>query len=125
VVDDHETNRKLARSLLEHRGLSVLLAIDGVEGIRIARAERPALILMDLAMPLMDGFEAARELKGDPVTAAIPLIAFTARAMRGDEEQALTAGFDGYLSKPIDKAAFNETLDRYFTLPVPAPVLPG
>jgi CheY-like chemotaxis protein len=117
VVDDHETNCVLARSLLERRGFRALVAHDGAEGIRLARAEQPALILLDLAMPLMDGFEAARELKADPATAAIPLVAFTALAMRGDEEQALSAGFDGYLSKPIDKTAFDEILDRLVPLP--------
>jgi two-component system cell cycle response regulator DivK len=116
VVDDHETNCVLARSLLERRGFRALVAHDGAEGIRLARAEQPALILLDLAMPLMDGFEAARELKADPATAAIPLVAFTALAMRGDEERALSAGFDGYLSKPIDKTAFDEILDRFVPL---------
>jgi signal transduction histidine kinase/CheY-like chemotaxis protein len=117
VIDDNESNCALARSLLERRGYRALLAHDGAEGVRLARAELPALILLDIAMPLMDGFEAARELKAHPATAAIPLVAFTALAMRGDEERALSAGFDGNLSKPIDQAAFDEILDRFVPLP--------
>ena len=113
VADDHETNREMAQHLLERRGYRVVLARDGDEAIRLTRAEQPALVLMDLAMPVKDGFEAARILKIDPETAGIPLVAFTALAMRGDEERARTAGFDGYLSKPIEKIALEETLKRF------------
>jgi len=118
VVDDYETNRELARMLLERRGHRVLLAVNGKQGIEIARSERPSMILMDLAMPVMDGFEAARDLKADPLLAKIPLVAFTALAMRGDEERALRAGFDGYLTKPINKAALDKMLEKILS---PAP----
>ncbi|HEX4381930.1 MAG TPA: response regulator [Myxococcales bacterium] len=113
VVDDHEVNRDLARSMLERRGYKVLLARNGKEGCEMARAERPALVLMDLAMPVMDGYEAAKELKADIGTTRIPLVALTAMAMIGDEEKASRAGFDGYLTKPLDRAALEEALQRF------------
>ena len=113
VVDDHDLNRELARALLERRGCRVLLARNGAEGVRVVRAERPDLVLMDLAMPVKDGMSACRELKADPQTAGIPLVAFTALAMRGDEERAMRAGFDGYLPKPIEKAALDSVLSRF------------
>ena len=113
VVDDHDLNRELARTLLERRGCRVLLARNGQEGTRVAKVERPNLVLMDLAMPVKDGITAARELKADPDTNSIPLIAFTALAMRGDEERARDAGFDGYLTKPLETQALDATLRRF------------
>jgi CheY-like chemotaxis protein len=113
VVDDHDLNRELARTLLERRGCRVLLARNGQEGTRVAKVERPNLVLMDLAMPVKDGITAARELKSDPDTNNIPLIAFTALAMRGDEERARDAGFDGYLTKPLETQALDATLRRF------------
>ena len=113
VVDNNDTNRSVAQALLQRRGHPVLLAASGAEGIELARSHGPALVLMDLAMPGMDGFAATRTLKGDPRTAAIPVVAFTALAMRGDEERALAAGFDGYLTKPVDQAALDATLERF------------
>ena len=113
VVDDHDLNRELVRSLLERRGYRVLLAADGDRALESARRDRPALVLMDLAMPGRDGFSAARELKADPRTATIPLVALTALAMRGDEERARLAGFDGYLAKPVDRRILEETVARW------------
>jgi signal transduction histidine kinase/CheY-like chemotaxis protein len=113
VVDDHDLNRELARNLLERRGCRVLLARDGQEGARVAKAEQPDLVLMDLAMPFKDGITTARELKADPETSGIPLIAFTALAMSGDEERARGAGFDGYLTKPLETTALDATLDQF------------
>jgi signal transduction histidine kinase/DNA-binding response OmpR family regulator len=118
VVDDHDLNRELAKTLLERRGCRVVLARDGEQGVQMARAERPDLVLLDLAMPVKDGLTAARELKADPQTKAIPLVAFTALAMRGDEERARKAGFDGYLSKPLEKSALDATLARFISLPL-------
>lgn len=120
VVDDNESNRELARALLERRGCRVVLADSGDAALARIRAEPPALVLCDLAMPGKDGLEFARELKADPATAGIPLVALTALAMRGDEQRAHEAGFDGYLSKPIDLDALEETLRR-FVSPAPGP----
>ena len=116
VVDDHDLNRELARTMLERRGIRVLLARNGQEGTRVARVEHPDLVLMDLAMPIKDGITAARELKADPDTKEIPLIAFTALAMRGDEERARNAGFDGYLTKPLEKGALDAALAKFLPL---------
>jgi CheY-like chemotaxis protein len=113
VVDDHDLNRELARTLLERRGYRVLLARDGREGARVTRSEQPDLVLMDLAMPVQDGMTTARELKADPQTSRIPLIAFTALAMTGDEERARKAGFDGYLSKPLETSALDAALKQF------------
>ena len=113
VVDDHDLNRELARTLLERRGCRVLLARNGEEGAALAKVEKPDLVLMDLAMPVQDGMSAARELKANPQTAQIPLIAFTALAMIGDEERARKAGFDGYLTKPLEVRALDAALDKF------------
>jgi CheY-like chemotaxis protein len=91
VVDDHDLNRELVRSILERRGYEVLQADDGVAGVVMAHRSRPDVILMDLAMPRKDGFAATRELKADQTTRAIPIVALTALAMRGDEDRALAA----------------------------------
>ncbi|HET7747035.1 MAG TPA: response regulator, partial [Vicinamibacteria bacterium] len=82
----------------------------GAEGVRRAREDRPDLVLMDLAMPVMDGLSAAKEIKEDPATSAIPVVALTAHAMSGDEERAREAGFDDYLTKPVDQAALDRVL---------------
>ena len=115
VVDDHDLNRELARTLLERRGCRVLLARNGEEGAALAKVEQPDLVLMDLAMPVQDGMSAARELRANPRTSQIPLIAFTALAMIGDEERARSAGFDGYLTKPLEMRALDAALDRFLS----------
>jgi signal transduction histidine kinase/DNA-binding response OmpR family regulator len=112
VVDDHDLNRELVRSILERRGYEVLQADDGVAGVVMAHRSRPDVILMDLAMPRKDGFAATRELKADQTTRAIPIVALTALAMRGDEDRALAAGVDEYLTKPIDRKRLEETVER-------------
>ncbi len=121
VVDDNDVNRELARSILERLGYRVLLAADGDEGLAVARREGPALVLMDLAMPGKDGYAATRELKADPATRRIPVVALTALAMRGDEERAIEAGVDAFLTKPIDRAKLEEIVARF----VPPPVRGG
>ena len=112
VVDDHDLNRELVRSVLERRGQRVLQARDGEEGVSLARLHHPDLVLMDLAMPKKDGLAATRELRADPATRSIPIVALTALAMRGDEERARAAGVDDYLTKPIDRRRLEETVDR-------------
>ena len=101
VVEDNPANIKLATFLLEKAGHSVLSAMDAEAGLALARAEQPDLILMDIQLPGMDGLEATTLLKQDPATRAIPVIALTALAMKGDEERSHAAGCDGYIAKPL------------------------
>jgi len=107
IVDDEPTNVQLIRMLAEDIGVPVRLrtASNGLEAVTLARELAPALVLMDLKLPVLDGLEATRRLKADPATASIPVIALTAQAMVGDRERALAAGCDGYLTKPIDLQA--------------------
>jgi two-component system cell cycle response regulator DivK len=102
IVEDNDNNRCLFRDILVFNGYEVTVATDGQEGVALARELMPDLILMDIQMPGMDGMSAGRILKGDPATSALKIIALTSFAMRGDEEKFLAAGFDGYLSKPIN-----------------------
>ena len=102
VVEDVDFNRDLIVQLLEDE-YQVIEAVNGKEGVEIAERERPELILMDLSLPIMDGWEATRRLKANADLRSIPVIALTAHAMKGDEEKALAAGCDGYLAKPIDE----------------------
>ncbi len=108
VVEDNEKNMKLLRDVLQATGHRVLEATDGEAALALAREHSPALVLMDIQLPDMDGVEALARLRADPVTAAIPVVAVTAQAMKGDREQFVAAGFDAYLSKPID---LDELLD--------------
>ncbi len=101
VVEDTPANMALATLILEKAGYAVLQAANAADGIALARADVPGLIMMDIQLPGMSGLEATRILKADPVTRAIPVIAMTAFAMKGDEEKMLAAGCDGYLAKPI------------------------
>lgn len=102
IVEDNALNLELATEVLRAHGHVVLQARSAEEGLRLARAERPDLILLDVRLPGMDGLVAVRALKGDERTSAIPTVAMTAQAMTGDETQARLAGFDGYVTKPID-----------------------
>ena len=101
IVEDNPDNMLLTVMLLESVGHQVLSAIDAEAGLALARAERPDLILMDIQLPGMDGLEATALLKADPATSAVPVIALTALAMKGDEERIRAAGCDGYIAKPI------------------------
>jgi two-component system, cell cycle response regulator DivK len=112
VVEDVELNRDLLVQLLEEE-YDILTAADGAAGVELAGRERPDLILMDLSLPVLDGWEATRRLKADPGTRAIPVIALTAHAMRGDEERALACGCDDDLTKPIDEDALFERLAHH------------
>jgi signal transduction histidine kinase/DNA-binding response OmpR family regulator len=112
VVDDHDLNRELVRTMLERKGYRVLLADSGDSGIRLARKEHPSMILLDLGMAGKDGFATAREIRADAEIKETPLVAVTAMAMRGDEMRARQAGFDSYLSKPVDRAVLEETVER-------------
>jgi two-component system cell cycle response regulator DivK len=101
VVEDNPANMKLATVLLQSAGHTVLSAMDAEAGLTLARGEQPNLILMDIQLPGMDGLEATAMLKGDDATRAIPVIALTALAMKGDEERIRAAGCDGYIAKPM------------------------
>jgi two-component system, cell cycle response regulator DivK len=103
LVEDHPLNRELAEAVLADAGYEVLIASDGEAGLAAAYSTHPDLILMDIELPGLDGLEATRRLKADATTRAIPVLALTAYAMRGDEERARAAGCDGYLTKPIDR----------------------
>jgi len=102
LVEDNEMNRDMLSRRLERRGYQVLIAVDGAEGVRMAQAEAPALILMDMSLPVLDGWEATRQIKTAAATSAIPIIALTAHAMTGDREKAIEAGCDDFDTKPVD-----------------------
>ena len=108
VVEDNERNLKLVRDVLQFAGYEVLSARSGEQGVALARERVPDLVLMDLLLPAMDGTEALRILRADPLTREIPVVAVTAFAMKDDRERALDAGFDSYLEKPINVRAFPE-----------------
>jgi CheY-like chemotaxis protein len=102
VVEDNEKNMKLVRDVLQASGYSTFEATTGEQAVELAQAHEPGLVLMDVQLPGIDGLEALRRLRQDELTASIPVLAVTAQAMSGDRERFLDAGFDGYLSKPID-----------------------
>jgi CheY-like chemotaxis protein len=102
IVEDNELNRDMLSRRLERKGYAVVLAVDGVEGIAAARASAPDLILMDMSLPVVDGWEATRRMKTDDALKRIPVIALTAHAMANDRDKALQAGCDDYDTKPIE-----------------------
>ena len=102
LVEDNEMNRDMLSRRLQKRGYEVVLAVDGEEGVALAQSAAPALILMDMSLPVLDGWEATRQIKMTPATRAIPVIALTAHAMAGDREKALAAGAEDFDTKPID-----------------------
>jgi two-component system cell cycle response regulator DivK len=113
VVEDNEKNMKLFRDVLEATGYAPLEAGSGEEALTLAADHRPTLVLMDIQLPDMDGVEALRRLREDERTRGIPVLALTAQAMQGDRERFLDAGFDGYLSKPVDVPELMATVRRY------------
>ncbi len=115
LVEDVEDNRALARFLLEADGHEVIEAVNGLEALALAREHQPDLILMDLSLPEMDGWEAARRLWSDPATVNLRIVAVTAHAMAGDRERVLAAGFRGYVAKPIDVPAFASQVRAFLT----------
>jgi CheY-like chemotaxis protein len=117
VVEDEKDNMDLFVQILQFHGCEILKAEDGREAINIAQEQAPDLILMDLSLPALDGWEATRALKGIPELAHIPIIALTAHAMVGDRESALRAGCDGYISKPIEVTSFYDQVSAYLQAP--------
>jgi CheY-like chemotaxis protein len=113
VVDDNPTNLKLVAFLLTSRGYEIRAVMDAESVIKTLESWRPHLILMDIQLPGMDGFELTGRLKSDPRTRDIVIVALTAYAMKGDDTRATEAGCDGYIAKPIDTRAFPETIETY------------
>jgi CheY-like chemotaxis protein len=112
LVEDNELNRDMLSRRLARQGFEVLLAFDGAHGVEMAASERPDLVLMDMSLPVLDGWEAAKRIKADPATRAIPVIALTAHAMTEDREKALAAGCDDYDTKPIELPRLLEKMRR-------------
>jgi two-component system cell cycle response regulator DivK len=104
LVEDNEANRDMLSRRLQRKGFEVTIAVDGEQGLDYANRDRPNLILMDMSLPILDGWETTRRLKADPQTAHIPIVALTAHAMSGDRERALQAGCDDYDTKPVEFA---------------------
>jgi CheY-like chemotaxis protein len=113
LIEDNEQNRYLATFLLEQRGYRIVSAPDGPSGIALARSDTPDLILLDIQLPLMDGYEVARELRTLQTLQGIPIIAVTSYAMPGDRERCLAAGCDGYIEKPINPETFVTEIERF------------
>src|ERR1700723_1526344 len=112
VAEDNAVNRELLRELLEARGYTVLEACDGQQAVQMIEQDQPELLLLDIGMPVLDGFGVIRKIRENPRLAPLPVVAVTAYAMRGDREKILASGFDGYLSKPVNARSLAEELDR-------------
>jgi len=112
IVEDNEKNMKLARDLLEAKGYATLAAVNGVDGVRLAKEHTPDLVLMDIQLPDINGIEAFEQLRADARTAETPIVAFTASVTPTDRTRVMQAGFDGFLSKPINIKEFLATVKR-------------
>jgi CheY-like chemotaxis protein len=110
LVEDNEMNRDMLSRRLTRNGFTVAIAVDGQQGVEMATSERPDLILMDMSLPVMDGWEATRRVKADPATRGIPVIALTANAMVEDREKAMAAGCDDFDTKPVELARLLEKI---------------
>ncbi|WP_026614850.1 response regulator [Ensifer aridi] len=117
LVEDNEMNRDMLSRRLSRRGFDVLIAENGKAGVELAASEKPDLILMDMSLPVMDGWEATRRIKANPVTSKIPVIALTAHAMASDRDMALEAGCDDYDSKPVDLSQLVRKIEQLLTAP--------
>lgn len=109
LVEDNEMNRDMLSRRLERKGHQIIIAVDGEQGVAMAQSESPDLILMDMSLPILDGWAATRQLKATPATESIPIIALTAHAMSGDREKCMAAGCDDYDTKPVE---FNRLLEK-------------
>jgi len=113
LVEDNEMNRDMLSRRLERKGFEVVMAVDGLAGVDMASSSNPDIILMDLSLPEIDGWEATRRIKADPATQNIPVIALTAHAMAGDEQKALDAGCDDYDTKPVNLKRLLEKIGNF------------
>jgi CheY-like chemotaxis protein len=118
VAEDNAVNRELLRELLEMRGHAVIEACNGEEALRVLEESRPDILLLDLGMPVLDGYGTVRRVRANPGFATLPVLAVTAYAMQGDKERILRSGFDGYLSKPINPTLLFQELERLFSATV-------
>ena len=116
IAEDNPVNRELLRELLEMQDYEVFEACNGQEALDMIEQRRPDLLILDLGMPVLDGFGAIRKIRADPAFAGLPVLAATAYAMRGDREKTLEAGFDGYVSKPIQPAALKQEIARLLSM---------
>lgn len=112
IAEDNAVNRELLRELLEMRGYDVIEACDGQEALLKIAENQPDILLLDISMPVLDGFGTVRRIRENPSISSLPVLAVTAYAMRDDREKVLNSGFDGYLSKPIDPSALDRELER-------------
>ena len=112
LVEDNEMNRDMLSRRLIRKGYEIVMAVDGQQGVEMAKSELPALILLDMSLPVIDGWEATRTLKDDTATSGIPVIALTAHAMSTDREKALAAGCDGYETKPVELPSLIEAIEK-------------
>jgi CheY-like chemotaxis protein len=112
IAEDNATNRELFRELLEARGHTVVEACDGREALQMIEQAQPDILLLDIGMPVLDGFAVVRAIRENPRVTALPVLAVTAYAMQGDRERIVSSGFDGYLSKPINAKSLAEELER-------------
>lgn len=117
LVEDNEMNRELLSRRLERKGYQVVMAVDGEQAVAMASSEAPDLILMDMSMPIYDGWEATRRIKAAPETRGIPVIALTAHAMAGDREKSLEAGCDDYDTKPVEFPRLLEKMEALLNRP--------
>ncbi len=113
LVEDNEMNRDMLSRRLERKGFEVIIAVDGQQGLDTVHQDRPDLILLDMSLPVLDGWEAARQLKADPKTKEIPIIGLSAHAMAGDREKAMKAGCDDYDTKPVELPRLLDKISRY------------
>ena len=113
LVEDNEMNRDMLSRRLKRRGYDVVIAVDGAAGVAMAKSEAPDLILMDMSLPVMDGWEATKNIKANSQTCSIPTIALTAHAMSGDREKALNAGCDDYDTKPIELSRLLKKIEAF------------
>ena len=112
LVEDNEMNRDMLSRRLERKGYAIVIATDGQQAVDMATADPPALILMDMSLPVLDGWEASRRIKGDERTKNIPIVALTAHAMQGDEQKAREAGCDDYDTKPVELTRLLEKMEK-------------
>lgn len=112
IAEDNPTNRELLRELLEIRGYAVTEACNGEEALAMVEQSPPDILLLDIGMPILDGFGVVRKLRENPRFASLPVVAVTAYAMQGDSEKIMNSGFDGYLSKPVSSSLLTQELDR-------------